>query len=55
MKTGVEFHNRLFRNNCDLTFTDVTNSAGVAGEGYSMAVAIGDFDNDGFSDFFLPG
>lgn len=54
-KTGPEYHNRLFRNNCDLTFTDVTKEAGLAGEGYSMAVAIGDFDNDGFSDLFLTG
>src|SRR6266852_325120 len=39
-KTGPEFHNRLYRNNCDMTFTDVTDTAGLAGEGYSMAVAI---------------
>lgn len=54
-KTGAEFHNRLFRNNCDLTFTDVTGQAGVAGEGYSMAVASGDFDNDGWTDLFVAG
>jgi hypothetical protein len=54
-KTGPEFHNRLFRNNCDMTFTDVTSEAGLAGEGYSMAVAVADFDNDGFSDIFLTG
>ncbi|MES1257735.1 MAG: VCBS repeat-containing protein, partial [Acidobacteriota bacterium] len=54
-KTGPEYYNRLFRNNCDLTFTDVTAEAGLAGEGYSMAVAVGDFDNDGFSDIFLTG
>lgn len=54
-KTGPEFSNRLFRNNCDMTFTDVTQEAGVAGEGYSMAVAIGDFDNDGLSDIFVAG
>ena len=54
-KTGAEFHNRLYRNNCDLTFTDVTGQAGVAGEGYSMAAASGDFDNDGFVDLFVAG
>jgi len=54
-KTGPEFHNRLFRNNCDLTFTDVTAEAGVAGEGYSMAVAAADYDNDGFTDLFVGG
>ena len=54
-KTGPEFHNRLFRNNCDLTFTDVTAESGLAGEGYSTAVAIADFDNDGYPDIFVAG
>ena len=54
-KTGPEFHNRLYRNNCDLTFTDVTGKAGVEGEGYSMAVAAGDYDNDGNADIFVAG
>jgi hypothetical protein len=54
-KMGPEFHNRLFRNRCDMTFTDVTAEAGLAGEGYSTAVAAGDFDNDGFSDIFVAG
>ena len=54
-KTGPRFFNRLFRGNCDLTFTDVTTQAGLAGEGYSMAAAAGDFDNDGFTDLFVAG
>ena len=54
-KTGPEFFNRLFRNNCDMTFTDVTAAGRLAGEGYSMAVAVGDFDNDGFTDIFVAG
>jgi hypothetical protein len=54
-KTGPEFHNRLFRNDCDMTFTDVTEPAGLAGEGYSMAAASADFDNDGFADLFVTG
>jgi hypothetical protein len=54
-KTGPEFHNRLFRNNCDLTFTDVTAEAGLAGEGYSTSVAIADYDNDGYPDIFVAG
>ena len=54
-KTSPAFSNRLYRNNCDLTFTDVTEEAGVAGEGYSMAVAAADFDNDGFTDLFVAG
>jgi hypothetical protein len=54
-KTGPEFYNRLFRNNCDMTFTDVTAESGLAGEGYSTAVAIGDFDNDGNPDILVAG
>ena len=54
-KTSPQFYNRLFRNNCDMTFTDVTEEAGVAGAGYSMAVATGDYNNDGFADIFVAG
>src|SRR5205807_2663530 len=54
-KTGPEFHNRLYRNKCDGTFEDVTGTAAVAGEGYSMAVATADFDNDGLADIFVAG
>jgi len=54
-KTGPEYWNRLFRNNCDGTFTDVTEKAGVAGEGYSMGVAVADYDNDGYPDIFVTG
>jgi hypothetical protein len=52
-KTGPQFKNRLFRNNHDLTFTDVTDKAGVAGSGYGMGVAVGDYDNDGHPDLFV--
>lgn len=54
-KTGSEYYNRLYRNNCDGTFTDITGTAGVAGEGYSMAAATADFDNDGYADIFVAG
>jgi hypothetical protein len=47
------YWNRLFRNNHDGTFTDVTERAGVAGAGYGMGVAIADYDNDGRPDIFL--
>ena len=53
VKTGPKYYNRLFHNNGDGTFTDVTERAGVAGSGYGMAVAVGDYDNDGWPDLFL--
>jgi hypothetical protein len=52
-KSSPAYWNRLFRNNHDGTFTDVTEKAGVAGAGYGMGVAIGDYDNDGNADMFL--
>ncbi|HET8550015.1 MAG TPA: CRTAC1 family protein [Bryobacteraceae bacterium] len=55
VKTDRRFWNRLYRNNGDGTFTDVTERAGVAGEGYSMGVAVGDYDNDGYPDLFVAG
>ncbi len=54
-KSGPEYWNRLYRNNGDGTFTDVTEQAGVKGTGYSMGVAVGDFDNDGFEDLYVAG
>jgi hypothetical protein len=53
VKTGPKYYNRLFHNNGDGTFTDVTERAGVAGAGYGMGVAAGDYDNDGRPDLFL--
>jgi len=54
-KRREAFHNRLFHNNHDGTFTDVTQRAGVAGDGYSMGVAAADYDNDGWTDFYVTG
>jgi hypothetical protein len=54
-KSNESFQNRLYHNNHDGTFTDVTQHAGVAGIGYSMGVAVADFDNDGFADIFVAG
>ncbi len=54
-KSNPSFYNRLFRNNGDGTFTDVTEKTGLAGVGYSMGVATGDYDNDGFVDLYVAG
>jgi enediyne biosynthesis protein E4 len=46
----------LYHNNGDGTFTDVTDKAGVAGDGhYGQGVAVGDFDNDGYPDLYVTG
>ena len=44
---------RLYHNNRNGTFTDVTKSAGLDFEMYGMGVAVGDYDNDGFPDIFV--
>src|SRR5664279_5554488 len=48
-------HNHLYRNNKDGTFTDVTDSAGVAGDLFSMGVVAADYDNDGNVDLLVTG
>ncbi|MDE3179688.1 MAG: CRTAC1 family protein [Acidobacteriota bacterium] len=45
--------NALYHNNRDGTFTDVTAKAGVAGGGYGMGVAAGDYDGDGWQDLYV--
>ena len=52
-KESPAYWNRLYHNNHDGTFTDVTERAGLAGAGYGMGVAVGDYDNDGRPDIFL--
>jgi hypothetical protein len=52
-KSESRYRNRLFHNKGNGTFEDVTDRAGVAGAGYGMGVAIGDYDNDGWPDIFL--
>jgi hypothetical protein len=54
-KSNRTFSNRLYHNNRDGTFTDVTERAGVAGEGYSMGAAAADYDNDGWTDLYVTG
>ena len=55
VKDGSRFYNRLYNNNHDGTFTDVTDRAGVRGEGYSIGVAVADYDNDGRTDLYVTG
>ncbi len=43
----------LYHNNHDGTFTDVTERAGVANEHWGFGVGVGDFDNDGWPDFYV--
>ena len=45
--------NKLYRNNGDSTFTDVTESAGVGDTGYGSGCAVGDYDNDGGLDLYV--
>jgi hypothetical protein len=55
-KPSHPLRSALYRNNGDGTFTDVTEKAGVGGEGhYGQGVAIGDYDNDGFPDIYVTG
>jgi hypothetical protein len=54
-KDSPKFFNRLFRNEGNGVFTDVTEQAGLAGTGYDICVAVGDYDNDGFPDLFVGG
>src|SRR6202022_834263 len=54
-KSNPKFFNRLYRNNGDGTFTDVTEEAGLQGSYYSVGVAVGDYDNDGHADLYVVG
>lgn len=54
-KTGPEYWNRLYRNNRDGTFSDVTAAAGLQGKGYDIGVAVGDYANDGHEDLLVLG
>ena len=57
-KSDPKFWNRLYHQNADGTFTDVTERAGLTGMPqnlYGMGVAVGDYDNDGFEDIYVTG
>ncbi len=57
LPAGWKPGNRLFRNNLipsgKLSFTDVTESAGVGNRDFGMGVAAGDYDNDGYPDLYV--
>lgn len=50
---GQEPTTRLYKNNRDGSFTDVTAKSGLAKTGWGQAVCIGDYDNDGHEDLFV--
>lgn len=54
-KSQPRYWNRLFQQQADGTFKDVTEQAGLKGVGYSMGAAAADYDNDGFIDLFVSG
>lgn len=49
----VPFGNRLYRNLQNGTFEEVSDKAGIEGQGYGMGVSIGDYNNDGFPDIYI--
>jgi hypothetical protein len=51
--TGKNPSNRLYRNNHDGTFTDVTAKAGLTATGWGQGVCVGDYDNDGWEDLYV--
>ena len=55
-RSNPVYWNRLYRQNKDGSFTDVTKEAGLANAGdgnYGMGVAVGDYDNDGYPDLYI--
>jgi hypothetical protein len=53
LPAGSKPTNRLYRNNRNGTFTDVTDKAGLRRSGWASSVCAGDYDNDGFEDLFI--
>lgn len=54
-KDGPRYWNRLYHQKADGKFEDITEASGLAGTGYGMGVATGDFDNDGNEDLYVTG
>jgi hypothetical protein len=51
--TPASATNRLYKNNRDGTFTDVTDKAGLRHTGWAQGVCVGDYNNDGWEDLFI--
>jgi hypothetical protein len=54
-KSSPRYFDRLFENDGQGHFKDVTEKAGLAGAGFDNGAAIGDYDNDGYADIFVGG
>src|SRR5258705_9253364 len=54
-KTESRFWNRLYHQKADGSFEDVTERAGLKGDGFSMGVAAADYDNDHHVDLYVTG
>ncbi|MBI3474364.1 MAG: CRTAC1 family protein [Acidobacteria bacterium] len=54
-RQGGDLMLTLYHQTGDLKFTDITQSAGLTRKGYSMGVAVADFDNDGWQDLYVTG
>ncbi len=54
-KDAPKYRNRLFHNDGNGRFSDVTEKSGLAGAGYDIGVAVADYDNDGRPDVFVAG
>jgi tetratricopeptide (TPR) repeat protein len=54
-KTSPKYANRLYKNLGNMKFADVTEQAGLSGEGFSIGAAAADFDGDGWTDLFVAG
>jgi len=54
-KREPQYWNRLYRNQGDGTFADVTEKAGLTGARYDFGAAVGDYDNDGRADLYVTG
>ncbi len=53
VRSGTCHSSKLFRNNHNGTFTDVTSKAGMTHCGWGFGVAVGDYDNDGWEDLYI--